>query len=91
MRTRRTLLAAAAALIVLPPGAKSDEPVAPADDEFLEFLGAADSDDTEWNEYLESVDLDAEIGRSKARTETQPAAGTVPAGKGKEKVTGDGA
>ena len=91
MRTRRTLLVAVAALMVLPPCAKSDEPVAPADEEFLEFLGSADSDDAEWNEFIESTDLDAELGEGKDRTEAQPAAETAPASKAKEKVTGDGA
>jgi len=90
MRTRWTLVVAAAALIVLPLCAKSDEPAAPADEEFLEFLGSADSDDAEWNEFMESTDLDAELGKGKGRTEPQPPAETAPASKAKEKVTGDG-
>ena len=86
MRSRRTLLAAAAVLMVLPPLARSDEPPAPVDGDLLEFLGSADSDDPEWNEYMASAELDEVFDRSKGKTEAQPAAEKKPV----SKVNGDG-
>lgn len=71
MRARRTLLAAVATLLVLPPLARSAEPQAPVDEDFLEFLGAADSDDPEWNEYMESTAADAAL-KEKSKTPAVP-------------------
>jgi hypothetical protein len=87
MGTRRTLLAAAAALMVLPPLARSGEPPAPVDDDFLEFLGSADSDDPDWNEYMASEEIDKALETSKAKAKTPPATDSKPA----SKVKSDGA
>ena len=84
MRTRRTLLVAAAALMVLPPLARSGEPLASIDDDFLEFLGNADSDDPDWNEYMASAELEEVL--DKGKTQAQPAPEKQPV----SKVNGDG-
>jgi len=44
---------------------------APLDDELLEFLGSADSDDKDWNEYLKETDIAtvAEAGPRPAASE----------------------
>jgi hypothetical protein len=87
MGTRRTLLAAAAALMALPPLARSGEPPAPVDDDFLEFLGSADSDDPDWNDYMASGEVDEALETSKAKAKAPPATDSKPAGK----VKSDGA
>ncbi len=83
MRFLGALCAGVATLLVLPSFARSAEAVAPVDGDFLEFLGAADSDDQEWNDYMASPDADAEI--EKTRTPVAPV--TTPA----EKETSPGA
>jgi hypothetical protein len=84
MRTRRSLLAAATALLVLPPLARSDEPAAPVDDDFLEFLGSADSDDPEWNDYMQSTDADEVLNKSQSEPNTP-----APPEKAPESKAGD--
>jgi hypothetical protein len=79
MATRRKLLAAAAALMVLPPLARSGEPPAPVDDDFLEFLGSADSDDPDWNEYMASREVDEALETGKGKAKTPPATERKPA------------
>lgn len=69
---------AAAVLWALPQLAFSADPP-PPDDEFLEFLGSADSDDPQFNDFMASGDVDAALDESKDRSKTAPAADTKPA------------
>jgi hypothetical protein len=81
MRILSALCAAVATLLVLPSFARSAEPVAPVDDDFLEFLGAADSDDQEWNEYMASPAADADLNKSGTKPKTPVAPVKTPAEK----------
>jgi len=85
MGARRMFLAAAAALMVVPSLARAAEP--PPDPDFLEFLGSADSDDPQWNDYVASGDIEAALDRAASRPKTPPAPDTLPA----DKVKTDGA
>ena len=87
MRMRWTLLAAAAAWVVLPPLARAVDPEPPADEDFLEFLGSADSDDPQFNEYMASGAVDEALDKGKEGSETKPATDEPPA----NKVKTDGA
>ena len=84
---RWTVLAAAAAWVILPPLARAADPAPPADEDFLEFLGSADGDDPQFNDYMASGDIDEALDAGKERSETKPAADEPPA----NKVKSDGA
>lgn len=84
---RLTLLAAAAAWVAMPHVARAADPAPPADEDFLEFLGSADSDDPQFNEYMASGDIDEALDKGKEGSETKPAADEPPA----NKVKSDGA
>jgi hypothetical protein len=88
MRTRRALLAAATALLVLPPLARSGEPAPPVDDDFLEFLGSADSDDPELNDYMQSTDADEMLNKAQTKPKTPAAPEKAPQSKAGEQDQG---
>jgi hypothetical protein len=87
MDTRRAVLAAAAALMVLPPLGRAAEP--PPDADFLEFLGSADSDDPEWNEYVASGDIEHALSRAASTPKAPPARDAPPADKVKDNGSDD--
>lgn len=91
MRLKLKWITTTAALIALPALAHVAETAPPVDDDFLEFLGSADSDDPEFNEYIASGDVDKALEKGQVKPQdghaTQPAADEPPASKVKSDAT----